>query len=306
MSMLLGSLTAEEREKFVRLQWIANQAMEGLTSGIHRSPHLGFSIEFKEHRAYVPGDDLRSVDWKLFGKTDRLYIRQFEDETNLRVHLLLDQSGSMRYGVKSTRGEKTPSSSGKHEYAVQFAACLAYLFVRQHDAVGLALFDQQLRGYLPPRSRPNHLQHVLAMLVQSHCGGETDLSSVLDELASKIRRRGVVIVLSDGFDKPESLVRSLTNLRAKHNEVVLIQILHPDELTFPFRGRTQFESLEIAGESRLLDAVAIRASYLRRLEAFQQQLADGCQRNRIRRITCTTDQPPSAVLATLLEQREAH
>jgi uncharacterized protein (DUF58 family) len=290
-------LSAEDRDKVAKLQWFARQVVEGLTVGVHRSPHKGFSVEFKEHRQYVRGDEIRSIDWKLFGKTDRLYIRQYEEETNLRATLVIDQSGSMKYGGQQSDG------TSKHDFAVRLAASLAYLFVGQHDAVGLATFDTEVRDYIPPRNRPSHLAGLLEMLATSQCGGETKLSDVISQLAPKVRRRGVVVLISDCFDQADSLLRAMSLLQHAQNDVVIFQVMHPDELSFPFYGRTQFRSLEKNDDQRIVDSNQIRKSYLKNLQIWQQSLADGCKQRRISLVPCTTDQSHAAVLTNLISQR---
>lgn len=290
-------LTAEDRDRVASLQWYARTVVEGINVGMHRSPNKGVSVEFKEHRPYVRGDEVRSIDWKLFGKTDRLYIRQFEEETNLRATLLVDQSGSMKYA-----GARTPGLS-KHEFGVRLAACLAYLFTAQHDAVGLATFDTDLRGYIPPRSRASHLHGLITQLAGTACGGETNLSAVIEKLAVKVGRRGVAFLISDGFDDVKSLLRSLMLLRQAPNEIVFFQIWHPDELDFPFSTRTQFRSLEKSNQERIVDPFAFRAQYQKNLERFRSELVDGCKQNRISLVPCITTQSHSEVLTQFLSQR---
>lgn len=292
-------LTADDRDRVAALQWYARTVVEGINVGIHRSPNKGVSVEFKEHRPYVRGDEVRAIDWKLFGKTDRLYIRQYEEETNLRVTLLMDQSGSMKYA-----GARSPGLS-KHDYGVRLAACLAYLFTSQHDAVGLATFDTELRGYIPPRSRASHLHGLMTQLASGVCGGETRLASVLEKLAVKIGRRGVLFLISDGFDSVPELLKSLAMLRQAPNEIVFFQVWHPDEFDFPFSTRTQFRSLEKAGYERVVDPFAFRAQYQKNLANFRTALEEGCKQSRISLVTCTTSQSHSEVLTQFLSQRGA-
>jgi uncharacterized protein (DUF58 family) len=292
-------ISAQDRDKVAALQWYAKSVMEGLNVGQHRSPHKGVSVEFKEHRPYVRGDEVRSIDWKLFGKTDRLYIRQFEEETNLRATLLVDQSGSMKYA-----GARTPGLS-KHQFAVRLAASLAYLFTGQHDAVGVATFDTQLRNYVPPRSRPSHLYELMVQLATAECGGETQLAPVIESLAGKIGRRSVVFLISDGFDQVGSLLRSLQRLRQAPNEVVFLQVWHPDELDFPFSTRTQFRSLENPGHEQIVDPYNFRTQYQKNLEKFRSELAAGCKQSRISLVPCTTTELHVDVLARFLQQRGA-
>lgn len=286
-------LSADDRDRITRLHWYAKSVVQGLTVGMHRSPHKGSSIEFKEHRAYVRGDEIRLIDWKLFGKTDRLYIKQFEDETNLRATVILDQSRSMAY-----QGEK--SSCSKHDFAVRLAASLGYLFVGQQDAVGLATFDTQVRDYLPPKSTPNHLQALIETMAQSQCAGETSIAEVLRLLAPKIKRRGVVILISDCFDNTTLLLKALSVLRQLGNQVVLFQIWDPDELTFPFRKRTEFQSLENPAGKQMLDPNRIRQAYLKNLATFRQQLGDGCAKQQIPLVTCDSSQSHTKILAQLI------
>ena len=220
--------------KVSALQLLAKDVVEGVTGGIHRSKHIGASIDFKEHRPYVHGDEVRSIDWKLFGKTDRLYIRQYEDETNLRATIAVDQSGSMNY-VGSRANQLS-----KHDYAIRLASCLAYLLISQQDSIGLATFDTSIRATIPPKSRPNHLRLILESLAASKCQNETDLGAVLHQLLSVCRKRGLLFLISDGFGKTESLFKSLSMLRANNQEIVFFQILDDDEIDFPFQNRTMF------------------------------------------------------------------
>ena len=292
-------LTAEDHTSLAALAWYARGVVEGLHVGMHRSPHTGVSVEFKEHRPYVRGDEVRSIDWKLYGKTDRLFIRQYEQESNLTATLLVDQSGSMAYA--GTRGP----AAEKHLFAKRLAACLAYLFLSQHDAVGLALFDTAVRTMLPPRNRVSQLDRLMQALVGSRCGGETQLADVLASVAGQVGRRGVVFLISDGFDQVEPLLRSLALLRQHASEVVFFQVWHPDELDFPFSTRTRFRSLEHPAHERIVDPLSFRAAYQRNLIRFQQQVAEGCTQRRITHIVCRSDASHTELLARFLARREA-
>jgi uncharacterized protein (DUF58 family) len=289
-------LSAEERDRVARLQLYARGIVDGLTVGQHRSPHKGFSAEFKEHRPYVPGDEIRSIDWKLFGKTDRLFIRQYEEETNLRCTLLLDQSGSMNY-----RG--TTASQSKHAYAVGLAASLAYLLVLQQDAVGLALIDRQLHRYIPPRSNPGHLQLLMQALVSSHGEADTHLAEVIGQVAPRVHRRGLVVLISDCFEEVGPLIKALRAFRAEHSEVVIFQIWDRDELEFPFRRRLQVHDLERPMHQRVVDPVALRRQYLERVAHYRQELEQQCARQRIELVPCVTDQPHTDILMSYLASR---
>ena len=289
-------LSATNRASVAGLQLLARQIVEGYYSGLHRSPHKGFSVEFKEHRAYTPGDDIRTIDWKLFGKTDRYFIREYEEETNLRCTVLVDGSGSMGY-----RGSRSDLS--KHDFAVQVAASLAYLLIGQQDAVGLATFDTDVRRYIPPRSQSKHLKVLLEELAGSRPGGETELADTLRKVAGKISRRGLVVVLSDLFGDAEATLRSLARFRHANHEVVLFQVFDPDELDFPFDRWTQFDSLEKADHRHLVDPTQMRQQYLARLDAFRTQLVAGCSRQRISLVPLRTDRSPADALAAYLAMR---
>ena len=279
------------------LQVLARQVVEGFCSGLHRSPHKGFSVEFKEHRAYVRGDEVRSIDWKVFGKTDRLYIREYEEETNLRCTILLDSSGSMGYCGSRTKG------ISKHDYAVRLAACLAYLMLGQQDSVGLARFDKRVRRYIPPRGKVTHLRVIIDELQKARPRYETELGRVFHELVPKIHRRGLLIVISDLFGDVEELIKALAHFRHAKHEMIIFQIWDPDELDFPFRQWTRFESLETSGDRRLIDPAHLRHAYLENLRQFRQQLTAGCHRHRIDLVPMTTDQPYADALATYLAMR---
>ena len=278
------------------MQLLARETVEGFCSGLHKSPHKGFSVEFKEHRAYSPGDDVRSVDWKLYGKTDRYFIREHEEETNLRCVIAVDGSGSMAY-----RGSRAIAS--KHGFAVRAAAGLAYLLVRQQDGVGLITFDTAIRDRLPVRGTPRHLSAILEALDRDVSNGETGLGDVVHQLASVVSGRGLTVLFSDLFGDVEPLMSGLSRLRHAGQEVVIVQTLDPDELDFPFRRWTEFRSLEDRDRRDSIDPAAIRDRYLSELRRFRAALSEGCGRRKISLVTVTTDRPPSDVLAELLAAR---
>ena len=290
-------LSARDIGKFVNLQVLAKQVVEGFCSGLHRSPHKGFSVEFKEHRQYVPGDDIRDIDWKLYGKTDRLFIREYEEETNLRCTILLDSSGSMGYSGSRSNGLT------KHGYAIRTAACLAYLLLQQQDSVGLVTFDTKVRSYTPPRARPRHLQAIITQLDKTKPERETELGDVFHEMVTKIQRRGLVVIISDLFGDVEHLLKALAHFRHARHEMIIFQIWDPDELDFPFRQWTQFASLETANREHLVDPAQIRRAYLEKLEQFREKLTNGCNRHRISLVPLSTDQPYSDALAAYLGLR---
>lgn len=295
---LAQHLPPEEIKKIAHLQVLARLVVEGSCTGLHRSPHKGFSVEFKEHRQYVPGDDIRHLDWRIFGKTDRFYVREYEQETNLRCTILVDASGSMGYaGTKS-------GGITKHQYAIRVAASLSYLMLQQADTVGLVLFDDQVRSYIPPRSRATHLTRILAALSASQPGGETALADVFHQMTAKLRRRGLLIVLSDAFDDVGRLLRALAHFRHARHELILFQIWDPDELEFPFQHWTRFDCLEVDGRRHTLDPAQVRAAYLANLQRFRQELRDGCGRHQVDLVPMTTDQPYGDALARYLALRK--
>jgi len=295
-------VSPRDLERIARLQFLARFVVEGFCSGLHRSPHKGFSVEFKQHRQYVPGDDVRYVDWKVFGKTDRFYIREYEAETNLRATLVVDTSGSMAYA--GAWGEDDGNTLPKYEYALRLAACLSYLMLGQQDAVGLALFDTALRAFIPPRARPRHFQVIVEALARKQPGGETELGEVIHQLAPKLKRRGVVVLLSDCFGDVSELLRALAYLRHNGHEIIVFQLWHRDELTFPFRTWTRFECLERHGFRHTVDPAHLRSAYLAKLEEYREALTKGCRRHRIDLIPLVTDEPYAEALARYLAVRK--
>lgn len=294
---ILDLITAKDLSRVAKLQVLARQVVEGFCSGRHRSPHKGFSVEFKEHRPYVRGDELRNIDWKVFGKSDRLYIREFEEETNLRCTLLVDRSGSMLYG-----GERGVGRT-KYTYAQQLAACLAYLMLGQQDAVGLVTFDDRPRDLLPTRSRPSHLRAVLTALASDGSKRETDLGGVFHKIAAKLGRRSLVIIISDAMGDIDSVSRALAQFRSSRHEVLFFQVLDPDELDFPFSGRIQFRDLENETNEQTIDARSLRAAYLEQLNHHQSELRLACLKHRVDLVTLTTDRPFADALHEYLALR---
>jgi uncharacterized protein (DUF58 family) len=282
--------------KFGRLSLVARNVVAGFMSGIHKSPYKGFSVEFAEHRQYYPGDEIRHIDWRAFGKTDRYYIKEHEEETNLQAHLLVDASGSMAY-----RGR----TISKFQYAQYLAASLAYLMLHQRDAVGLAIHDEKLRTLVPPKSSSKQLMHILQTLEKTAPGGETHLAPIWDRLASQFRARGMVLIFSDCFDDVQHVIHALRHLRHRRHEVILFQILAPEELEFPFTKRTQFRHLEIAEQLRLIDPSAVRAAYLKNFENFCQTLRVQAANLQIDYHVMRTDEPVDRALGAYLMKRLA-
>ncbi|MEM7293012.1 MAG: DUF58 domain-containing protein [Pseudomonadota bacterium] len=290
-------MTPHDLSKLSNLQVLARRVVEGFCSGLHRSPHKGFSVEFKQHRQYVRGDETRHIDWNVFGKTDRIYVREYEEETNLRCTILLDESGSMAY-----RGNRA-SAVSKHHYATRLAACLSYSLLQQQDSVGLVPFSDKVGRYIPPRSKPTHLRVLLDQLEASQTGGETELGGVFHELVPKIHRRGLLCIISDCFGDVDELLRALAHFRHAKHEIIVFQIWDPDELEFPFRQWARFRSLENQEHQRLVDPSHLRASYLENLRVFRERLTRGCHRHHIDLVPLTTDIPYAEALASYFALR---
>jgi uncharacterized protein (DUF58 family) len=271
----------------------ARTVVEGLRAGDHKSPYRGFSVEFVQHREYVPGDDIRHIDWKSYGRSERYLIKQYEQETNFTGHIVLDASRSMVYG----RGPE-----GKLEYAKLLAASLAYLVVHQRDSVGLNVFDDAWRTILPPSTQVGNLQTVFRTLEDLEPRNKTGVGPLLQELAEKVRRRGLVFLISDCFDDVDRLLTGLRYLRFQGHEVTVFHVLHPDELEFPFTGMTEFRGLEIPQHLRTRPQV-IRPAYLRALKDYLGRLRRGCEGQRCDYVLLNTRRPLGPALAEYLSMR---
>src|SRR5436190_1414275 len=234
------------------LELKARTIVEGFLSGLHRSPFKGFSVEFAEYRQYIPGDDLSTIDWKVYARSDRYYVKKFEEETNLDCHVMLDVSGSMGYG--------SHHALSKFEYGACLAASLAYLMNRQRDAVGLTAFDEEIVSMLPASSRPGHLRTLLVTLDRLKTAHETNVSKPLHHLAESVTKRGMVILISDLLDDPEQVIRGLKHFQFRGVDVIVFHVLDPDEIDFPFDVATRFEDLETSEEVMAIPA-AVRPDY---------------------------------------------
>jgi uncharacterized protein (DUF58 family) len=286
-------LHPEAIKRIARLDLRARYIVEGFLSGTHRSPYFGQSVEFREHREYSRGDDMRHIDWKVWAKQDRYYVKRYEEDTNLRATLLVDVSGSMRYGS---------GTFNKYEYACTLAASLAYLLLRQQDAVGCVPFDETARALVPLRTKRNHLQAVISALDVSQPKQKTDLYRVMRYVAESYPRRGMVLVFSDLLAHRPSLFRGLRMLRERGHDVMVFHIMDDDELDFPFNGPTRFEGLEIP-ERLACNPRALREGYLKSLAAFLEELRRGCMRQVIDYTLIRTSDPLDAALATFLSYR---
>ena len=298
MPSLTETLQPQDLASMANLQMFAKRVVEGLSTGMHASPHKGYSVEFKQHRPYVSGDEIKHIDWKVFARTDRHYIREYEEETNLRCSIVLDASGSM--GYTGTAGVQ------KYDYARRTAACLAYLMMTQQDAVGMATFDTEVRQVVPPRSRVSHLRALMDAVETTGLGGETGLAEVLKSLVPRLGRRGLVIVLSDCFteDVP-AVTRSLAHLRHRGHEVLIMQIWDRDELEFPFEQWTKFINMENVTDEQMIDPATLRKSYMANLEAYREAMKQSCQRNRIDLVPLVTDEPYADTLARYMAFRQS-
>jgi uncharacterized protein (DUF58 family) len=287
------SLQPELIKRIGRLEVRARHIVEGLLSGMHRSPYFGQSVEFLQHRQYVAGDDLRHVDWKVWGKQDRLYVKQYEEDTNLRACLLVDLSASMAYG----NGSLT-----KCDYACTAAAALAYLLLRQQDAVGCVAFDESIRHMVPFRTSTGHLTTIARALSVAEPHDTTEISSVLTQVAENYPRRGMMVLLSDLLVDPEDLLRGLRLLRQRGHDVLVLHVLDDDELDFPFAGPARFEGLE-SDEHLSCNPRALRQGYLDALEEFLAAVRRGCARDRVDYALVRTSEPLDAALVAFLSHR---
>lgn len=281
-----------------RMELAARLVVEGFISGMHKSPYQGFSVEFVEHRQYMPGDEIRYIDWKVYGKSDRFYIKKFEEETNLKSYIILDTSGSM--GFKS---DKSSDKLTKLEYGCYLAASLTYLMLKQRDSVGLVIFDDKIKNYIPPRNGPSHLHAIISELENTTPGEETNISSAFHELAQRIFRRGLVIIISDLLDDPENVIRSLKHFRHKKHEVIVFHILDPAELTFPFSGPIIFKDLE-THKQLSVEAEFLKNEYLMKMKKLISEYKNGCNASLIDYVQVDTAVPFDYALSIYLSKRK--
>ncbi|MAV59107.1 MAG: DUF58 domain-containing protein [Candidatus Marinimicrobia bacterium] len=287
-------LTPEIISKLDNLSLKARMVVEGFIVGLHKSPYHGFSVEFSEHRAYGNGDEIKHIDWKLFGKTDRFYIKQFEEETNLRANILLDQSNSMIFSSQKI---------SKLEYAKMLSASLTYLMIKQQDAVGLTLFDDQIRGYVPPRSKNNHLKVLLSKLDKIKCGNDTQISNVLHKTAEMIKQKGLIILISDLIDNPENIVSGLKHFRYKGNEVIVFHIIDYQELNLDYNENIRFQDLETK-EEIITQPWHINKDYKKSTSSFCKNYKEKFLINQIDYVPLLTNQPLDLALSEFLIKRK--
>ena len=284
-------------DKVARLELRARLVVEGFVTGMHKSPYRGFSVEFAQHREYVPGDDLRHLDWKIYGKSDRYVIKQYEEETNLRAHLFLDQSESMNYGSDGTLS--------KFDYSATACASLAYMIQQQADAVGLTLFDEAVAKQVTPSNTRQSLGHLFAGLEGAKTREQkTKIGTVLHELAGQLKQRGMVMIFSDLFDEPKEVIQGLREIRSRGHDVIVFHVMDHDELEFPFERMTMFEGMEQLPEL-LCDPKSLRDAYLAEVNGFAEEIRKGCLAQRIDYVRVDTTNPLDVVLTSYLSARSA-
>ena len=282
--------------KLEGLELRAERIVEGYVAGLHRSPYRGFSNEFAEHREYTPGDDLRYVDWKVFGKTDKVYLKQFEEETNLICYLLLDTSESMQY-------QSPGAPLSKLAYAQCAAASLTYLVLHQRDSVGLVTFDQEIRQLVRPSSSPMQLKQLLRVMEETSAARKTRTGPIFHDLAERFARRGIVVILSDLFDDVEAMLAGLKHFRHRRHDVILLHVLDPAEIDFPFQNITMFKGFEALGDV-VTEPRSLRAAYQQEVQAFLKRIRTGCRAQQIDYLTVRTDQPLDTMLSAFLAARK--
>jgi len=278
------------------LKLVARTVVEGLYSGLHRSPYHGLSVEFAEHREYSPGDSPKDIDWRALARTERYVVKRYEEETNLRAYLLLDISGSMGY-------HSEPAAISKLQYGCYLAACLGYLMIRQRDSVGLVSFSDRIERHIPPRSTTPHLNLLLRELEAIKRAKRTGISSAFHELAETIKRRGLIIILSDLMDDPKDVMRALMHFRFKRHEVILFHILDRWELEFPFRRMADFVDME-TGERLLVEPRFVRDEYRRLIGEFVDQYKRDCAAGQIEYVSTDTSTPYDFMLSAFLARRK--
>jgi len=279
--------------KATLLGLMARKIVEGSMAGLNKSPFSGFAIEFRQHREYAPGDELKHIDWRLFGRTDRFYIKQYEQETNFEATLLLDASESMAYGE---------GAQNKMEFGRILAAVFAYLVLMDRNRLTFRLFDTDARDVLPPTSNPGTLHNILERMVRQEPERETAIGGILKDLAATLRAKGICIVISDLFDEPDEVLEGLRHLAFLGQEVIVFHVMHPDELEFPFDGTVEFEGFEVP-DKLLMQPQRIRESYLETVNAFRNRIQKTCEQNDIGYTLVDTSKSPEEIVAGFLSSR---
>jgi uncharacterized protein (DUF58 family) len=289
-NILLDPLAIQKAES---LGLHARFIVEGYMAGEHKSPFRGFAVEFTQHREYTPGDDTRHLDWKVLGRTDRYYLKQYEQETNYVASILLDGSESMKYGSGSIT---------KLQYGKMMAAVLSYLILHQRDAVAVGVFDTAIRGYVPRTGNLGSIHNIMKVLAEFEPTQQTSVGPVLHEVAGQIKRKGICIIISDLFDDEEKILEGIQHIRFGGSEVILFHVMDPFELDFPFSGMVEFEGLE--GMAKLLTRPReIRKSYLQAVEEFRRKIREGCERNNVHYVLVNTGHALHEVISGYLAFR---
>jgi len=286
--------------KLSNLHLRARTVVEGFISGMHESPYRGYSLEFVQHREYAPGDELRHIDWKIYGKTDKFFVKQFRDETNMRAYILLDTSQSMLF--------KSDTNMDKLTYGVHLVAALSYLLLHQKDSVGVTLIDSRVRKFIPSRANLSYFSTITEVLENIEPGDETKITDSLGEFSKYLKRRGLIILISDLFDEPESILQSLRHLKFKHHDLIVFQIIDPAEANLPFKGRAIFESLETEGHLRrqiYSEPELIQSEYSNLFNTFIENYTTGCRQYGIDYCLLKTDTPFEIGLGSFLASRKA-
>lgn len=306
--------------KLANIELKAKFVVEGFIAGLHKSPYHGFSVEFAEHRQYMPGDDLKYLDWKVLGRTDRYYIKQFEEETNLKSYIIVDSSRSMQFrssdsGLGSTSPfgklfrkkeqvkSETKSSISKLEYSTYIAASLAVLMNFQKDAAGLVVYDEAVKTFIPPKATSQNLKLILNQLASIQPSGKTNTASALNLVAERIKRRGLVIIFSDLFDDQTAVINALKHFRYKRNEVIMFQVLDPAEMNFAIDSPTIFKDMETSKEM-LSQPISVMNSYKDAVKEFIDNYRTACLSNNIDYVLLSTDTPFDQALLGYLNKRK--
>jgi len=280
-------------KRLKNMTFVARFLVEGFISGLHRSPHKGFSVEFAEYRKYVVGDDVRRIDWKVYAKTRKLFVKEYQEETNLRCYILLDVSASMGYGTAGIT---------KLEYVSYLAGAVAYLMTKQRDSVGLVLFSDGIERYVPPKSSPLHLRQILVELEKVRPTRKTNAATAFHAMAARIKRRGLILVLSDLYDDPEIVLRALQHFRHKKHEVLVFHVFDHAEIEFPFDGLVNFRDMETRDSVQVYPRY-LRSEYKKKLEDFIRTYQKRCSDSDIEYVQIDTETPYDTLLASYLAKR---
>lgn len=279
-----------------RMELVARQVVDGFLTGLHPSPYHGSSVEYADHRPYTIGDEIRTIDWKLLAKTDKHYVKLYEDQTNMRGMILVDASRSMTFCSEQ-------ATLSKFDYACHLAAALSYLMLRQNDAVGFALLDHEVRSYLPPRSTPSYFRHMIQVMEDTRPTRETSLGPLLHQVAGRLKSRGIVILISDLLDDIDAVTDGLAHFRHDRHDVIVFHLIDPAEVEFPYERLTRFRDIE-GGSQLVTNPRTVKKKYLERLRQFLETCRINCLERRVSYELVRTDQPYERMLSAYLEKRK--